>query len=144
MKLAGAITDGAFVMPIRVYYGDTDAGGIVYHANYLTMAERCRTEMLRAFDHPLVGPNGENFIVKSAQINWSSPARLDDLIICQTQVQHIGAASVDLCQSFSLNDRALCEINLTLVHVSDKMKPIRLGTGLRDAFASLKTAQSQP
>ncbi len=127
-----------FSMPIRVYYGDTDAGGIMYHANYLVMAERARSEMLRALDLPLIGEAGENFIVRSAQIDWQSPARLDDLITCTTRAAAIGAANVDLVQSFHLDDRLLCAIAIKLVHVSGSLRPVRMSAAMRAAFARLQ------
>lgn len=130
-----------FTMPIRVYYGDTDAGGIMYHANYLVMAERCRSEMLRALGLPLIGAQGENFIVRSAQIDWHAPARLDDLITCTTRAEAIGAASVDLRQEFDLEGRKLCGITIRLVHVaasSRGLKPLRMSAAMREAFATLQ------
>ena len=134
----GAITKDGFVMPIRVYYADTDAGGIVYHANYLEMAERCRSEMVRAFGEPLIGPQGENFIVTKAEIDWLSPARLDDLIICSTVVSNVGAASVDIQHFFTMERRRICEVRIKLVYVSSALKPLKMRQTLREKFSGLR------
>lgn len=125
-----------FDMPIRVYYADTDAGGIVYHATYLDMAERCRTEYLRHLDHPLVGAQGEQFVVRRAEIDWWHPARLDDLLTCTTRVTHLGGASLVMEQRFTLNDVALAQIVVTLVHVSATMRPVRIPATLRAAMSA--------
>ncbi len=138
MSNTGSITANGFEMPIRVYYADTDAGGIVYHAQYLNMAERCRTELLRHFNWPLVGHEGQNFIVRRASIDWISPARLDDLITCTTTVMRLGGAVVSLQQDFSLGEQTLCQIALDLVYVSADMKPSRLPKDLRAKFAELE------
>jgi acyl-CoA thioester hydrolase len=138
MTGVACVTDKGFEMPIRVYYADTDAGGIVYHSVYLDMAERCRTELLRHFDWPLLGLDGQNFIVRRASIDWQAPARLDDLMICTTSVAKLGGATVSLRQVFSLEGRDLCHIALDLVYVSSEMKPIRLAPELRDKFERLE------
>lgn len=135
----GMLRDGAFVMPIRVYYADTDAGGIVYHAVYLEMAERCRAELLRAFGWPLVGADGTAFIARRAQIDWIAPARLDDLLLCETRVATLGGASLELRQDFTCAGLPICAITVALVHVSAALRPRRLPPELRAAFAALNT-----
>lgn len=124
-----------FQMPIRVYYADTDAGGIVYHSTYLDMAERCRTEYLRHLGHPLVGPDGAQFVVRRAEIDWWRPARLDDLLTCTTRVTHLGGASVTMAQRFTLDGLDLSEVVVTLVHVSAAMRPVRIPDTLRAAMS---------
>lgn len=123
-------------MPIRVYYADTDAGGVVYHSVYLEFAERCRTEMLRHLGWPLVGPEGEMFVVRRAELDWLRPARLEQVLTCRTTVQEIGGASVQMRQAFYGDDTLLCEIAITLVHVSAALRPARLPDGLRAAFGT--------
>ena len=126
-----------FALPIRVYYADTDAGGIVYHSKYLDMAERCRTELLRRFDWPLVGANGENFIVRSAILDWLAPARLDDLITCTTTVVEVKGARVKLRQNFEFEGQTLCNVQVELVHVSAEMRPSRLPLDLKQKFEDM-------
>lgn len=138
MNKNAAPPDGGFAMKVRVYYSDTDAGGIVYHANYLAMAEKCRSEMLRTFEFPLIGPDGENFIVKRAEIDWTAPARLDDLLTCATQVETVGAAKIDLSHHFTMQGRSLCRIKIKLVYVSSAIKPLKMPEMLRTKFSELK------
>ncbi|MDQ7776564.1 MAG: YbgC/FadM family acyl-CoA thioesterase [Paracoccus aminovorans] len=90
----------AFSQTYRIYYADTDAGGIVYHARYLEFAERSRAEMLRQVGHPLVGPAGEQFVARAAALSWQKPARLDDLITCETSVMHARGASIRIRHAF--------------------------------------------
>ncbi|MEM7524931.1 MAG: tol-pal system-associated acyl-CoA thioesterase [Pseudomonadota bacterium] len=87
---------------IRVYYEDTDAGGVVYYANYLKFTERARTEWLRAIgvDHgALREDHGLIFVVARIDARYRRPARLDDLLTVETVVNAIGAARVTLAQT---------------------------------------------
>lgn len=131
---------GAFVLPIRVYYADTDAGGIVYHAVYLDMAERARTEMLRALGHPLVSPDGAQFVVRRAEVDWHRPARLDDWLYCVTAVREAGAARAVLRQAFYRETDLLAEATITLAHVGADLRPVRMPPALRAAFARCRPA----
>lgn len=96
--------DGAaseFTWPVRVYYEDTDAGGIVFYANYLKFFERARTEWLRACgvdQQRLVAETGALFVVRSTALDYRVPARLDDLIVVESRIERIGRASVDFMQ----------------------------------------------
>ena len=83
--------------PVRVYYEDTDAGGIVYYANYLKFFERARTEWLRATgigQQALMDAHGAGFVVRSVQIDYHAPARLDDEITLHLSIAKLGRASV--------------------------------------------------
>ena len=87
--------------PVRVYYEDTDAGGIVYHANYLRFAERGRTEALRDLGVPhaeMSALHGLFFMVRRIKVDYLAPARLDDSLVVETTTLAIGAATVDLRQ----------------------------------------------
>ena len=95
----GNLSAGAFVVPVRVYYEDTDAAGIVYHSNYLNFAERARTELLRTFgdDHAaLRGRFGIAFVVSKCDMHCLSPARLDEMIEVRTSLNGVGGATIDL------------------------------------------------
>jgi acyl-CoA thioester hydrolase len=90
-----------FNWTVRVYYEDTDAGGIVFYANYLKFFERARTEWLRAAgiaQQDLLDQQGMAFVVKSASIDYVAPARLDDEINITTTIQKLGRASVHFFQ----------------------------------------------
>jgi acyl-CoA thioester hydrolase len=90
-----------FSWPIRVYYEDTDAGGIVFYANYLKFFERARTEWLRACgieQSRLAGETGTLFIVCSTALDYRSPARLDDSLAIVSRIERLGRATVDFMQ----------------------------------------------
>lgn len=94
-------TEIGFTWPIRVYYEDTDTGGIVFYANYLKFFERARTEWLRACgvdQQRLADETGTMFIVRSTALDYRAPARLDDLITVISRIERLGRASVDFIQ----------------------------------------------
>ena len=87
----------AFNIPVRIYYEDTDAGGVVYYANYLKFRERCRTEWLRAIGHEqadLLRDPGIAFVVRSVALEYLKPARLDDLITISLEVERITKSQI--------------------------------------------------
>ncbi|BCX79159.1 YbgC/FadM family acyl-CoA thioesterase [Campylobacter sp. 19-13652] len=118
----------------RVYYEDTDAQGIVYHANYLKFCERARSEMLLSQN---IGgfSDREYFILRSVQADFISPARLNDIITVHTKALQIGASKVILEQSISLNESTIFLAKVTLAYIKDK-KPSRLSEQLREFFIS--------
>lgn len=98
---AGELRGRIHVLPVRVYYEDTDAAGVVYHSNYLRFAERGRTEMLRAIGIELGRVQAEEglvFVVHKGEIAWRRPARLDDALTVETALTRLGRASVSLRQ----------------------------------------------
>lgn len=126
-------------LPIRVYYEDTDAGGIVYHASYIRFAERGRTEMLRdgGFEHAdLFKEQGVAFAVVSLAVNYKSPAKLDDLLVVKTCISRLGGASMDMQQDIYRGDDLICEIKVTLVCIDQNLKAVRLPQVVRDLFKS--------
>jgi acyl-CoA thioester hydrolase len=113
-----------FQYNLRVYYQDTDAGGIVYHANYLNFAERARAEALRAMGVPhveMVRQFGVMFVVRHIKIDYQRPARLDDEIRVETRVIEVGGASATLRQDFwrDSDSLAVLKIGLGCARVSD-------------------------
>lgn len=92
----------SFTWQLRVYYEDTDAGGIVFYANYLKFFERARTEWLRACgisQQNLSESHGTMFVVKSTAVDYHAPAKLDDELIVSVVVEKLGRASVQFSQS---------------------------------------------
>lgn len=90
-----------FTWPVRIYYEDTDAGGIVYYANYLKYFERARTEWLRALgfsQQTLLASEGVAFVVRHVEADYTQPARLDDLLEIRTHIEKIGRASLKIVQ----------------------------------------------
>lgn len=141
------LPQGAHRYACRVYYEDTDAAGTVYHANYLRLAERARTEALREMDIPhaeMTRLHGLIFMVRRAKLDYLAPARLDDALIVATRPQTIGAASVVLVQSFHLAEPphrtlVVAEIHLACVRMRD-MRPARIPPRWRDTLATLAAA----
>ena len=143
--LAGKIIDDQggrrHVLPVRVYFEDTDAGGIVYHASFVRYAERGRTDFLR-----LLGTDARRmidgtdskvpaaFLVRRMNIDFFRPGRMDDLLEVQTRVKELGGASVTLIQTITCDGRRLFEAEVTVVLVSMAGKPLRLSDNVRGAF----------
>lgn len=104
-----------FTWPVRIYYEDTDAGGIVFYANYLKFFERARTEWLRACgvdQHILAEQDGAIFVVKSAAIDYHAPARLDDVLNLTLSIEKLGKASVQFVQQALRGDVLLCSAHV--------------------------------
>jgi len=122
---------GGFIWPVRVYYEDTDAGGVVFHANYLKFFERARTEWLRATGishHALVQEHGIVFVVRHVAIDYLAPAKLDDELSITVAVEKIGGASVYFLQQAwhagSGETRLLATARVKVVCVdADAMRP---------------------
>lgn len=123
--------------PIRVYFEDTDAGGIVYYANYLKFAERARTEMLRATgaSHSrMMSETGLLFAVRRCVVDYLRPARLDDELTVDTAVVSIGGASVDLRQRVRRADEDLAHLEVLVVCIGKDGKPARVPDFIRAAI----------
>ena len=117
---AAAIREGVHRYGLRIYFEDTDAGGLVYHANYLRFAERARTEALRAMDLPhseMMRQFGMIFVVRRAELDYQRPARLDDWLTIETSSLSVGGASVRLRQRVKKDEETLAVVDLTLVSV---------------------------
>jgi len=114
---------------IRVYYEDTDAGGLVYHANYLKFAERSRTEMLRKMkieQNILKEKYNIQFVVKKLFIEFFIPAKLDDLLKIKNEILNIYPAKINMQQNIYHKIQLLAKIDLTLGSVNTEGKPTRL------------------
>ncbi len=128
--------DDAFHFPVRVFYEDTDAGGVVYHSNFLNFCERARTEWLR---HLTVGRErlqnefGLMFVVRRATIDYRRPARLDDLLMVETRLSGMGKVRMSLTQTITRDATLLATITIEVVAVSvADFTPILLPQALRD------------
>ncbi|MBE2896328.1 tol-pal system-associated acyl-CoA thioesterase [Pasteurellaceae bacterium HPA106] len=123
---------------LRVYYEDTDAGGVVYHARYLHFFERARTEYLRQLgfsQQALLAERQLAFVVKRLEIDYRQPARLDDTLVVQSAVSEIKGASLVFKQSLWRSDNCLSQATVVVVAVNlSKMKPMALPTEIRSAF----------
>ena len=122
---------------VRVYYDDTDAGGIVYHANYLRFAERGRTEALRDIGVPhadMTSLHGLFFMVRRIKVDYLAPARLDDSLVVETTTLVVGAATVELRQDIVRDSVLLARIGVQLVcgRITNQ-RPARIPPRWRDA-----------
>lgn len=124
--------DRTFSFPIRIYYEDTDAGGIVYYANYLKYAERARTEFLRHLglnQEEMLKNMGMGFVVRDCHISYKSPAKLDDALNITCKVTEIKGVSLKMEQKLYRGDTVLSEIEITLVFLSlPAMRPTKIPT----------------
>lgn len=133
-----------FSWPTRVYWEDTDAGGVVYHAQYVAFLERARTEWMRArgqmqeqlrTDHDLL------FVVRAMQLDFLKPARLDDLLKITTSVRLVKRASMVFAQSIWRQDQLLLTAQVKVAAVSaTALRPVGLGEALYQELKSLEVA----
>jgi len=133
---SGFIKDGEHIRPLRVYYEDTDAGGIVYHANYLKFMERARSDMLRLMGlHQgemlkFLGPDDIKFVVVRTEVDYIMPARLDDDITVRTRVAQLGRASVMMAQVIYRSDDILARGKIKVAILNEQNKPTRLSKNI--------------
>ena len=132
--------DKMFSFPVRVYYEDTDAGGVVYHARYLHFFERARTEWLRMFDFSqqnLLNENKGAFVVKTMTIDYCFAARLDDLLNVETRVSAIKGATIIFEQCLKREDLVLSKATVKVAYVDlSKMKPVAIPQEIKTALIS--------
>lgn len=141
-SLDGEIRDGRHAMAVRVYYEDTDFSGVVYHASYLRFMERGRTNYLRLlgadqralFEEVEREAPGFSFVVRSMQIDFRKPARMDDLLEIVTTPSEVKGASIVLRQAVNRDGECLVEATVQVAFVSGgRARPIpkRLRTAMR-------------
>lgn len=126
--------------PVRVYYEDTDAGGVVYHARYLHFFERARTEYLRQLGFSQQQLLAENlaFVVKKVEIDYKLPARLDDLLNVKTDILTLKGAKIVFEQTLWLGQTCLNHATVTVACVDlAKMKPIAIPNVLLNALQAV-------
>ena len=137
---SGRIEAGAHRLPLRVYYEDTDAAGIVYYANWLRFLERGRTEMLRLLgqEHSaLRDERGVNWVVRRCAVDYLKPARLDDTVEVVTTCGALRGASLDMIQLARRGDDVLVRAELVVACMGQGGRPVRLPPGLRDALSNV-------
>jgi acyl-CoA thioester hydrolase len=138
-SLAGEIRNGRHLLPVRVYYEDTDFSGMVYHASYLRFMERGRTDYLRLlgadqralFEQTENEAPGFSFVVRSMSIDFFKPARFSDLLQIETHPEEVKGASILLKQRVMRDDELLVEAAVRVAFVSEGRarpipKPLRL------------------
>jgi acyl-CoA thioester hydrolase len=130
-----------FILPLRVYYEDTDAGGVVYHANYLNFMERGRTEWLRSLGYEqdsLRQEQGILFAVRSMEIDFIRPARFNDEITVTCRVDVFGKASLVFEQSIIRAEETLCHATVKIACIdASRFRPAPIPG---DMLSELKNA----
>ena len=130
-----------FSLPIRIYFEDTDSGGVVYHSNYLKFMERARTEWLRSIgidqrhlkqDHQIM------FVVHRIDIQYKLPARFNDDLIVKSELKDIGSSKIEFRQMIYRNDEMLIDANVDIACIdSEKFKPVRIPPTIKQTMESL-------
>ena len=124
-----------YSFPVRVYFENTDAGGVVYHSEYLKFLERARTEWLRrlGYEHQaLARDHRVLFVVTSMAIEFSRPARLDDSLAVSVRLESLGKVRCVFLQEVRRDDEVLVKAKVTVAAVTGEgMKPVEIPEGLR-------------
>ena len=123
--------------PVRVYYEDTDAAGIVYYANYLKFAERARTEALRLSgieQSDLMREHGVGFVVRKCVVDFLKPAMLDDLLTIETGLNDISKVSMKLHQTIRRGTETLVTMDVKLAVVGSGLTLAKLPEFVRKAM----------
>jgi acyl-CoA thioester hydrolase len=142
---AGFFEGLTHVLPVRVYYEDTDAAGIVYYANYLRFMERGRTDMLRLLDIDQISTvnGGENrssatlFVVRRCEVEYLRPARLNEGLHVYTSLDKVGGASVFMAQKICRDGVPLIDAMVRIACVAVDGRPKRMAAKTRQIFRSL-------
>lgn len=138
----GKLIDGKFYFPARVYYEDTDAGGVVFYANYLKFAERARTEFIRILGvnqhEALQAEDMCGFMVRGLNIEYKAPAILDDLLAISCEVLSVSGARMEVKQEIFCKDKLLVTLTVQLAFVSlSRKRPVRIPDELIKKIESL-------
>ena len=128
------------VLPVRVYFEDTDFSGLVYHGSYLRWCERGRSDFLRLLgnDHRALISAAEPaaFVVRRLTLDYLKPARIDDVLEVTTSVKTLGAASLTLLQRVTRDGVLLCDAEVIVVLVAQSGRVLRLSRVLRDVLTN--------
>jgi len=136
----GVLAGGAHLFPVRVFYEDTDAAGLVYYANYLKFIERARTEMMRLLGvthSAMKSETGLIFVVRRCTVDYGRPARLDDDLVIETTLRALGGASIELDQVVRRDGDTLVNGFVRLACVDEADRPARLPAMIGEALAPL-------
>jgi acyl-CoA thioester hydrolase len=143
LHLSGRLADGGHVLPVRIYYEDTDFSGLVYHASYLRFMERGRTDYLRLLgteqgallaEPPAAAP-GFGFVVRSMKIDFLKPARMDDVVEVRTTPRQVSGASITLLQRVNRGAETLVEAEVRVAFIAGG-RAQRIPKALREAMGA--------
>jgi acyl-CoA thioester hydrolase len=141
--VAGRIEGRAHILPVRVYYEDTDFSGAVYHANYLKFCERARSDALRLsgiWHRDVMDENG--FVVRRLACDFLKPARIDDLLEVETRFSAVAGARLELEQRIRRGEEMVFTAQVTVALVNGQGRPMRLPASMIKALARLSPNQS--
>lgn len=136
----GRLDGTTFIFPIRIYYEDTDAGEIVYYANYFKFAERARTEFLRHFgikQSELLEKDRIAFAVRKAEADYRKPAKLDDLLEVHTRLTKLGGASLEMVQELKRGEETLVCVKVRVACIHLEGRPIPIPASVRIVFEKM-------
>jgi acyl-CoA thioester hydrolase len=142
---SGCLIGRTHHFPVRVYFADTDAAGLVYHATYFVFAERARTEMMRlaGFDHgDLHKRLGMLLGVRSCQAEYLRPARLDDLLEIRTTIEELAGASLRLRQEVWRGEDEIARVAIRLACIGADGRPSRIPDQVRETIQDYLTAEA--
>jgi acyl-CoA thioester hydrolase len=140
---AGRFVDGEHRFAVRVYYEDTDAGGVVYHANYLRFCERARTDMLALAGADIAAAlaAGEGgYVVSAAKLDYRMPARLGDALIVASRLAQVRASSCVIQQRVMRDDQLVVDAHITVAWVGSDGRPRRQPRAWITAFEAIRGA----
>ena len=129
-----------FKHEIKIYYEDTDAGGVVYYSNYLKFLERARTEMLESIglsNKKLLEEHNTLIIVKSCNIEYIAPARLEDKIQIYSSIETFNKASFDVIQNIKKDHNLIVKAKVKLVTVNKDGKPVKIPSILEKSLKNI-------
>jgi len=137
---SGIMDKGAHIFPFRVYYEDTDVGGVVYYANYLKFMERARSEMISmlGLDQAKMlhynNADDVSFVVRHIEVDFMSPARFDDCLIVVTTILKLGGASIIMKQDIMKDDKCLIKAIVKIAVIGENSRPKKLPLTIKNKF----------
>ncbi|MDQ4420724.1 tol-pal system-associated acyl-CoA thioesterase [Sphingobium sp. DEHP117] len=144
---SGVFAQGAHHFPVRVYFEDTDAGGVVYHANYLRFMERARSDMLRLLGISQRGALDDGagvYAVSHLDIAFRAPAKLDDELVVISRMTGVGGATVSIAQQVKRGQTLLAEASVTVAFLSAQGRPRRQPREWVALFTSITSGEPSP
>jgi acyl-CoA thioester hydrolase len=130
-----------FSFPVRIYFEDTDSGGVVYHSNYLKFMERARTEWLRSVgidQHHLKYHAHIMFVVHRIDIQYKLPARFNDDLVVKSELLEIGSSKIEFRQMIYRDEEMLIDADVDIACIdSEKFKPVRIPSTVKQTMESL-------
>ena len=134
------VTAPSHLFPFSVYWEDTDAGGIVYYANYLKFTERARTDLLRGLEinqQKLMAEDGLTFVVRDCHVEYLKPAIMDDVLAVRTTLSELKGATLKMRQDVIRDDQILVKSEVRIACLQKSGRPARFSPQIRNKFSSL-------